>query len=216
MTMSYIYCVGVNDNPVKLGHSEKPQDRLYALQIGCPDELEMFWVAQVFAHSVQDIEAEVHRRLQYAHRRGEWFNVESEVARLVVLDVAEQIMAKNARRLARAVDPLERLAAVHKIDRRAPTAVNYYRTRLAVNDTELVRKMDAYMTKAAGIGGLTAFRMVFVQHTPLERTLARDPAAFRKAQAALAAAVNGLCGAFRGWPGGNENNMIDISEEIAA
>jgi len=67
----------------KIGSTTDVQNRLWTLQTGCPQDLEL--VGYIEADDPQALEQELHRRFEHRHHRGEWFNLsDSDIA--LILD----------------------------------------------------------------------------------------------------------------------------------
>lgn len=78
----YVYFITWGDsNPVKIGWSVEPEERLKAIQTGFPYELR---IVGVMPGSRRRLEGEIHRKLKKHNIRGEWFEPVKEV-----MDLAE-------------------------------------------------------------------------------------------------------------------------------
>lgn len=66
-----IYFIQAGENgPIKIGYTEKsPYKRLNSLQVGNHEELTLIAIMPGGERS----ESELHKRFEYAHKRGEWF-----------------------------------------------------------------------------------------------------------------------------------------------
>lgn len=89
---AFIYIVGSDRNPVKVGHAENLAARLAGLQIGNPEQLFLHHAFAVPRHLVKQAEAAVHLELSGRRRRGEWFNVEADDAFDVVVRESCRVM----------------------------------------------------------------------------------------------------------------------------
>ena len=81
----YIYVIGREEGPVKVGISTKPWGRLPTIQTGCPLKIELLFVRQANDrdHALYH-ERYIHLDFEEKRLAGEWFNIEAE-------DVIEQI-----------------------------------------------------------------------------------------------------------------------------
>lgn len=79
--MSYIYVIGREQGPVKVGVSDTPERRLASLQTGCPFELRLLHVQKMRGrkHALRH-ERDFHAIYEMYHLRGEWFRCDAEVA----------------------------------------------------------------------------------------------------------------------------------------
>lgn len=81
MSECYIYVIGREDGPVKVGISSGPNGRLMALQIGCP-----FTIGLLHQRKCRDRDhalqhESIFHDVYAPHRlRGEWFDMESDLA----------------------------------------------------------------------------------------------------------------------------------------
>ena len=73
--MMYIYVLGGEEGPYKIGISSRPNHRLAELQTCHHQELRLHFVAQVVDRIVaKKIEVKAHSRLHSLHLKGEWFS----------------------------------------------------------------------------------------------------------------------------------------------
>ena len=83
---------------VKVGHSYDPMYRAKTLQVGNPFKLEL--VATIMGN--QTYEAQIHKRLEPYHIRGEWFNPCEEMVEYIVNDLhAKGIYSEKSERYIR-------------------------------------------------------------------------------------------------------------------
>lgn len=78
---TFLYVIGKEDGPVKVGISDYPGGRLNTLQTGCPFKIEILHLAEMRDrnHALWH-EANFHE--VYAEKRlvGEWFDLDAELA----------------------------------------------------------------------------------------------------------------------------------------
>lgn len=187
-----IYIIGVSSCPVKIGVADDVEYRLSTLQVGCPDELVLHHAVPVAHRHALSIEAAVHVELKAQHRRGEWFDVESDVALLAV----ERIAA----RFDRPADPdewigddVEKLIKRHRVSTMARDAIAYYRRLVEAPDRagELANLNRAILS-SSGAQGMAAFRASVLAKGSLALICLRKPSMKRRAELALEGAVRGL------------------------
>jgi hypothetical protein len=76
MTVSYIYIIGGEVPPYKLGISKDPKKRLKSLQTGHPYPLQIHHIEETHISMTKLLETTIHRHLKLHKTSGEWFNVE--------------------------------------------------------------------------------------------------------------------------------------------
>jgi len=95
----YLYVIGTDDGPTKIGSSNSPEPRLRAFQReGRKASLAGVWPVE--RKMVLAVERYVHWQLRERHIRGEWFNVTREAA-------AQEIDAALAK--SHQIDPKDRI-----------------------------------------------------------------------------------------------------------
>jgi predicted GIY-YIG superfamily endonuclease len=79
--MSYVYVIGRERGPVKVGVSDNPRGRLTSLQTGCPFKLSLLHQEKVDSREYA-LWVEAHFRAVYERERlmGEWFKLDAELA----------------------------------------------------------------------------------------------------------------------------------------
>ena len=82
MTDRYVYLLAVEDDVhmnwdfYKIGHSSNPENRVKALQPGCPRKL--FVMKKRKVGDAKKVERHLHNLFSYARRCGEWFELSIE------------------------------------------------------------------------------------------------------------------------------------------
>lgn len=201
MSYCFVYIVGVVDNPVKIGVAANVKKRLESLQIGCPDQLQVFHALRVLSHSAQPIEAAAHRALGEHHRRGEWFNVSAALAWETVVAVGKPIADELSYRLRVDGSLLNQLRADFPVDPCAEDFLRWYKK--AMNDPG--RRPQLLMVKRAvlercGRVGLTLFTMAFEGGGIPGAMSHADVSLARRARAETARALNVACEARGNMP----------------
>lgn len=201
----FVYVIGIDATPVKIGTADDPRKRLQLLQIGCPEPLVLHRTLEFPHYAAEPIERAAHEALKDRHRRGEWFNVSIEdavstierVAPRIIDDMREGFRARN--------DLLHRLQEYGLSDW-AESAMGHY--RICLNDPARraeVELMNSAILKVAGIPGLQVFQTVIVKHHAISMAFFNDPAAQRRAEASLARAINALS---RYYARGREDDLL--------
>lgn len=196
MNISFIYILGTQDNPVKIGFAADVTSRVIQLQIGCPDPLIVHKALPVSSLIAGTIEGLIHGRLIDHHRRGEWFNIDASAAAdlcaEVIHEVTERFLGQQERQ-DRDRDLIERIAARTPLESIAREAVEFYlsehRTR---RDAKAVRCMNGYILQHAGLLPLELFKRVAIAGDRIEILLKGDRRAIENGYITLALAMNAL------------------------
>lgn len=81
----YIYVIGPEVGPQKIGLSGDVEKRLQTLQTGYPGELFIHHKEPIDAKRVRALEKKIHTELNYKRVRGEWFDMTTKEAREYVI-----------------------------------------------------------------------------------------------------------------------------------
>jgi hypothetical protein len=76
MTASYIYIIGGEAPPYKVGISKDPKRRLKALQTGHPHVLKIHALKETTVSKVKQLETIIHRNIDNYKTHGEWFDLD--------------------------------------------------------------------------------------------------------------------------------------------
>ena len=77
---TFVYFIGPENGPIKIGSAREPYQRLLTLQTGNADELFLYAIADGgFA-----IESAYHRRFNAFRKRGEWFDLADPIAEEII------------------------------------------------------------------------------------------------------------------------------------
>jgi len=88
-SISYIYVIGSDNPPYKVGISRDPAKRLKSLQTGHPFPLQLHYSKATDICKTKLLETVIHRHLKFHKTSGEWFDV---VLANLILDVEYAIM----------------------------------------------------------------------------------------------------------------------------
>lgn len=96
--MKSIYLIRTNDGRYKIGTSNNPKKRIYQLQTGNSDRLELIDVYQ--SENARRIESTLHRYYSYGRMIGEWFllSIEEEskfIGNCVLLDRTFELLEEK-------------------------------------------------------------------------------------------------------------------------
>jgi len=89
MTTSFIYIIGSDQPPYKVGISRDPEKRLKSLQTGHPFPLKLHYSKETEICKTKLLETVIHRHLKLYKTSGEWFDVS---LKNLILDVEFAIL----------------------------------------------------------------------------------------------------------------------------
>ncbi len=75
MTQNYIYVIGPENGPVKIGYTGDPPSRLVNLQVGHNEKLMIHHLREIDSERVWVMEKLIHRGISYKKIRGEWYDI---------------------------------------------------------------------------------------------------------------------------------------------
>lgn len=84
VTDRYVYVIGAEGQPVKIGIALDPEKRLKAIQNGFPHRLRIYAQVEAFGGLAPRVEREAHRMLADHRMNGEWFACSPELAEATV------------------------------------------------------------------------------------------------------------------------------------
>ena len=105
MSYSYIYIIGGDEPPFKVGISKNPNKRLKSLQTGHPYPLRIHSLKETDISQTKLLETVIHRNLKHLRTNGEWFDVP---VKDLILEVEYVIMRYGE-------DPILKTLLKHKI-----------------------------------------------------------------------------------------------------
>lgn len=76
MTTSYIYVIGAEGPPYKVGISKNPERRLKSLQTAFPYKLKLHVKKSTEIAKVKLLETIIHRNINNYRTNGEWFDID--------------------------------------------------------------------------------------------------------------------------------------------
>jgi len=77
----YVYAIGNEDGPVKIGITNKLGGRLRAIRTGCPIPIEIIHAAKMPSRSrARRMEAVIHAAYRENRLCGEWFSIDADQA----------------------------------------------------------------------------------------------------------------------------------------
>jgi hypothetical protein len=200
---SFVYVIGSQDNPVKIGHGDRVETRVIALQIGNPDKLHIFGKVSVPWSLAEAIEAKAHALLLPSWRRGEWFNINADTAIRTIRVAKAMVESSNDNTDHRAL-----LAETLFPGPRHPWAghalQHYHEAFNSLGGSRNTEEMDRVIGDRAGMAALTAFRTILLNRGKLYGLMVRDQATYGRA---LAAAGLGL-DALAAWYGERQEGFL--------
>lgn len=87
----YVYIIGCDDHPVKIGYSTNVQARLIDLQVGQARKLRIYHFAEIKDGRGREVEKLCHRRIAHHRLNGEWFDVTPYRAIDLLRDVVDNL-----------------------------------------------------------------------------------------------------------------------------
>jgi hypothetical protein len=78
----YLYIIGSDSPPYKVGVSKNPRNRLQTLQTGHPERLQIHYTVETRSRQPKLLETAVHRNIRQHNVNGEWFNMPLEQLKL--------------------------------------------------------------------------------------------------------------------------------------
>ena len=72
---SYIYIIGSDKPPYKIGISKNPELRLKNIQTGHPHRLQILELRETDSKRTKLLESVIHKHLDQYRMKGEWFNI---------------------------------------------------------------------------------------------------------------------------------------------
>lgn len=189
---AFIYVIGVDQQPVKIGRAENPYKRIASLQVGSPGRLTLHDALMVHAPIADKIEREVHHHFRSLRLSGEWFDVGHEAASEVVERYASHLSGqyRQANPKADTSDVL-RLMADGRISHFAGRAIA--ELRRYPNRTSPWRvHLDAAIKRAGGQPSAAIFDAVVVRGNTLSSLFGVAPTKRGKAEDALVVALSAM------------------------
>lgn len=192
MKTRFIYVVGVDDKPVKIGSARNVDARVKELQIGCPAKLNVYLTVDAGFDVARSIEMRAHGILKEHRLHGEWFDVDVEQAKAAIIKASESVMPDEIRIRLNDDDPLVWLEAEYELHPWAKEAVREYRGLCSANGRKrAVAKIDAMIVKQSSITALSVLRVVALERKDLAKVL-KNEQQFDRAKHLLQKAVNEL------------------------
>jgi hypothetical protein len=84
MTVNYIYVIGGDEPPYKVGISNNPDRRLKTLQTGHPKRLRIHSIKETDSTRTKLLESAIHQHLKHHRLVGEWFDLDLKTILLEV------------------------------------------------------------------------------------------------------------------------------------
>ncbi len=82
----YVYAIGPTNGPTKIGFTNKLKSRLKAIQTGNPEKIQIHYNIKFDTEKeMRDAEKKIHKTLAHKRKKGEWFDILPEEAKLELL-----------------------------------------------------------------------------------------------------------------------------------
>lgn len=212
MRTGFVYLIGAEEGPIKIGHASNLKTRLHSLQIGNWQPLSILHSVSVPLFTAAGAEAVMHKRFAEHRVRGEWFNVPLQVLRQALDGVAQSAQAADA-----ANDTFHENACVRltKDPRATWQALSEYRH---VSNNLLAKRyiegVNAALLSEIGQVAYAVFLAVIVHQRDLSRTVFTKPHLARQAERSLVVAMDALTHIWR--LSSAQRQALDVSRRLAA
>jgi hypothetical protein len=186
MRTQYVYLIGPDDGPLKIGVATSLPKRLVSLQIGCWQTLSVRHSVTVPADLAYTLERTMHGRFKDRHLRGEWFDIELEEAVRALDAIAQEMVGERASQ-----DGFSTTHCLFLAEDPAAAQVAVTRFR---NDMEkrVASDLSARLLARVGLAAHVMFVQTLVERRDLTATVRGSSRLARQAEASLVRAVNGL------------------------
>jgi hypothetical protein len=184
--LTYVYLIGPDEGPFKVGFASNIATRLSSLQIGCWEELKIHHTVSVPAPLAERIEKSVHHIFKGAHIRGEWFDADLADLRQWLDNQAEEWVKARAESDAFSESACFNICADPM---RAYRAVTRYRDE-ATKGT--LGNINALLLAKVGMAAHMVFTQVVIDRRNLTSAFASNSRLARQAEASLVQALEGL------------------------
>ena len=79
----YVYVIGPDDGPIKIGFTNNLKTRLRTIQTGNPERIKIHYSIEFKTEKdMRAAEKKIHRTLAHKRKKGEWFDILPEDAKL--------------------------------------------------------------------------------------------------------------------------------------
>lgn len=212
MRTAYVYLIGPEEGPIKIGHASNLKTRLHQLQIGNWQSLEVLHSVTVPLFTAKGAEAALHRQFAEYRVRGEWF-----AAPLPVLKAGLEGIAIAAQEAAAANDTFHENSCTRlTADPQATWGVlsAYRNTANNLLAKRYIEGVNAALLKEVGQVAYTVFLTVIVERRDLSRTFYTKPHLARQAERSLVVALDALVNIWRQTS--TQRLGLDVSRRMVA
>ena len=79
----YVYVIGPDKGPIKIGFTNNLENRLRTIQTGNPERIKIHYSIEFKSEKdMRAAEKKIHKSLSHKRKKGEWFNILPEDAKL--------------------------------------------------------------------------------------------------------------------------------------
>lgn len=212
MRTAFVYLIGADAGPIKIGHASNLKTRLHSLQIGNWEPLSVLHSVTVPLFTAQGAEAAMHKRFADYRVRGEWFS-----APLAMLKPALDAIAHEAQAADAANDTFHENACVRLTKEPRITwdvLTDYRNTANNLLSKKYIEGVHAALLKEVGQVSYAVFLAVVVHRRDLARTVFAKPHLARQAERSLVVALDGLVNI---WGRTRQQRLgLDVSRRLVA
>lgn len=213
MRTSYVYLIGAERGPIKIGHATNAKSRLSTLQVGNWEPLSILHSVSVPWMAAPKIESALKQQYQERRVRGEWFAVPLEVLRPSL----EGLSSAYARLRSESDWFSEQVCfALCEDPVRTQQAVSAYLACANRPTTEAyIGSINRLLLNTVGQAAYLMFQAVIVQHRDVGRSLRNKSRLARQAEESLVKALNALTLI---WERAQKQGdpLVDFSQRTAA
>jgi hypothetical protein len=186
MRTQFVYVIGPETGPLKIGVATALDKRLQSLQIGCWHTLSVRHSTTVPADIAYPLERALHNRFKTQHLRGEWFDIPLDEAVAAVDSLAQDLVRARASQ-----DGFSARHCLFMAD--DPAAAQFAVTRFR-NDVEKRRagNVSERLLARVGLASHVVFTQTIIERRDITATVSGSSHLARQAEASLVKALNGL------------------------
>jgi hypothetical protein len=214
MRLGYVYLIGPETGPIKIGHATNIKSRLCSLQMGNWQQLAIHHSVSVPWTVAPTIEQIVHEQFDERRVRGEWFDVPLPVLKSSLDSVASQYLISRER-----ADWFSTNVCYNLTDhpsRSLDIVTRYRNTANDLTQKAFIARVNRALLEEVGQAAYIMFQQVIVENRDISHALYRKPGLARQAEASLIKALNGLVKIWVKIENARYKEFLDKSQQTAA
>lgn len=186
MRLTYVYLIGPEGGPYKVGIADDLKKRLTTLQVGCWEDLIVHHTVSVPSTLARHIEKVMHYIYKPMHMRGEWYDVDLAELRSEIDKQAADRMKVRADN-----DTFSPSECFHLCRDPALAFTTLTRYRNDAN-RDGAKDINSRLLAKVGLAAHLVFTQTFLERRDLTKKLKGNARLARQAEASLITALNGL------------------------